>query len=324
MRLLIIKTTSLGDLVHMLPALTEAASAIPGLRVDWVAEEGFAPVPMLHPAVERVIPVAMRRWRKKPFSLAVRREWGEFIESLRCEKYDLVLDSQGLAKSAFLALFAHGPRAGLDFASAREPLASLVYRYRFAVPRELHAITRNRLLTAQALGYAMGAEDDFHYGVGAPAAEPPARSERYILCFHGTARAEKEYPESQWSELIGLINAMGYTVVLAWGNPREQARTQRLAAGHDVRILPRMGLNDLAPVVARASGVVGVDTGLMHLAAAFRRPGIGLYPATAPERFGARSEQDAPRIVNLSTQAELLPREAANRLQELLGASQYP
>lgn len=318
MRILVVKTTSLGDLVHMLPALTEAAAAVPGLRADWVAEEGFAAVPAMHPAVDRVIPVALRRWRKAPLSGQVRREWGEFINSLRSESYDLVLDSQGLLKSALLAVLAHGPRAGLDFASAREPLASLVYRFRYPVRPTLHAITRNRLLTAQALGYPMAAESAFSYGVTPPAMDVPGLPERYILALHGTARPEKEYPEADWRELIGHINGMGYAVLLAWGNQRERARAERLAAGRDARVLPRLGLVQLAGVLGGAAGVVGVDTGLMHLAAAFRKPGIGLYPATEPARFGAWSEPGAPEIRNLASAADLVPPEAARRLENLL------
>lgn len=316
MRILVIKTTSLGDLVHMLPAVTEAVAARPGLVVDWVAEEGFAAVPELHPAVRRVIPVALRRWRKSPLSGAVRREWGGFIDSLRSESYDLVLDSQGLLKSALLAVFARGPRAGLNFASAREPLASLVYRFRYAVAPELHAITRNRLLMAQALGYPMGEERAFRYGVAPPAGSPGDLPPQFVLALHGTARPEKEYPEASWQDLINGIHQAGLPVLLPWGNTREHDRATRLAdACPGAKVLPRLGLREMAGVLARASGVVGVDTGLMHLAAAFRKPGVGLYPATPPERFGAWSEHDAPRIENISSSAGLSAENVARSLQ---------
>ncbi len=319
MRILIVKTTSLGDLVHMLPALTEAAAALPGLRADWLAEDGFAAVPALHPAVDRVIPVALRRWRKSPLSGEVRREWGEFITSLHSENYDLVLDSQGLLKSALLAVFAHGPRAGLDFASAREPLASLVYRNRYPVRPELNAITRNRALTAQALGYAMAAENTFSYGVVPLVVGGVDLPETFVLALHGTARLEKEYPEADWLELIGRLGAAGLPVLLPWGNERERARAERLAAAcPGARVLPRLTLAEMAAVLGQASAVVGVDTGLMHLAAAFRKPGIGLYPATPPARFGAWSEPGAPAIENLADRADLTPNKVAGRLEKLL------
>ena len=318
MRVLVVKTTSLGDLVHMLPALTEAVEALPGLRFDWVAEEGFVSIPAMHPAVDTVIPVAMRRWRRTPWSAGVRREWKLFIGSLRSERYDLVVDAQGLLKSALLAVCARGPRAGLNFASAREPLASLVYRFRYTVPRRLHAITRNRLLMAQALGYPMASESSFGYGVSAPAqmAESPGR---FVLALHGTARPEKEYPEAAWLDLIRELNAAGFAVVMPWGNERERERAERLAsAGPETQVLPRLELSRLAEVLAQATAVVGVDTGLMHLAAAFRKPGVGLYPATPPERFGALSEPGAPGIVNLSRPDDLVPVRVAERLVGLL------
>lgn len=310
--------TSLGDVVHMLPALTEAAAQVPGLRADWVVEEGFAAIPSWHPAVSRVLPVAIRRWRKRPFDPAVRAEFGVFRAQLRETRYDLVLDAQGLIKSAAIALLAHGPRAGLDRASAREPLASLTYARRYAAPRALHAITRNRLLTAQALGYAAGAEADIRYGVQAPAgaADLPAR---YLVALHGTARAEKEYPEAAWLDLLARLDL---PVLLPWGDAAEQARAERLASHlPNVRVLPRLDLAQLGGILAGACAVIGVDTGLMHLAAAFRRPGVGLYPATPPERFGARAEPGAPALINLSDPAAIAPARVAETLAHLLDSA---
>ncbi|MBI5329646.1 MAG: lipopolysaccharide heptosyltransferase I [Betaproteobacteria bacterium] len=318
MRILIVKMTSLGDVVHMLPALTEAAACIPNLSADWVVEDAFAILPAWHPAVARVLPVALRRWRKRPFDATVRAEFGAFRQQLREARYDLILDSQGLLKSAAIALLAQGPRAGLDRASAREPLASLTYARRYRAPRALHAITRNRLLTAQALGYAPGAEADIRYGVAPPATEAglPAR---YLVALHGTARAEKEYPEAAWLDLLARLDL---PVLLPWGNDAEKARAERLAARlPNVRVLPRLDLAQLGGILAGARAVIGVDTGLMHLAAAFRRPGVGLYPATPPERFGARAEPDAPALINLADPAAIAPARVAETLAHLLDSA---
>ena len=130
MRVLLIKTSSLGDVIHALPALTDAARAIPGIKFDWVVEEGFAEIPTWHPAVGKVIPVAIRRWRKNLWQTIKSGEWRRFKQSVRSTKYDLVIDAQGLFKSALPAMLAHGPRAGLDRASAREPLSALLYQRR--------------------------------------------------------------------------------------------------------------------------------------------------------------------------------------------------
>lgn len=332
MRILIVKMSSLGDVVHMLPALTEAARHVPGLRADWLVEEAFAAIPAWHPAVARSIPVALRRWRRAPFAATTRAEFRHFRTVLNTQHYDLVLDSQGLIKSAAVSLLASGPRAGQDFASARESLACLAYGRRFAAPRNLHAIARNRLLTAQALGYRMGDEADLHYGMSLPLSHVPVRTgmtgvtsyaQPACVVLHGTARAEKEYPEADWIALLRHIHAQsGITCLLPWGNPREQARAQRLAAAvPGAQVLPKLGLSELSGVIASAVGVIGVDTGLMHLAAALGRPGVALYPATPPGLYGVRCEPGAPPIVNLAVASELAPAFAADRFMKTLQPS---
>ncbi len=320
MHLLIIKMTSLGDVVHLLPALTEAASQVPGLRADWVVEEGFAAIPGWHPAVGRVIPSALRRWRRSLGQSGIWAEMASFRHAIQAEQYDLVLDAQGLIKSALVARLAHGPRAGLAWGSARESLACLAYARRYPAPRELHAITRNRLLMAQALGYPMGAEGELRYGLAAPAPfQVAGLAADYVVCLHGTARVEKEYPEPHWVDLLARIGALGLGVALPWGNEREKARAERLAATLPTAVvLPRLGLSELGGLITAARGVIGVDTGLMHLAAAFRKPGIGLYPATPPARFGAYAEADAPALINLSRPEELAPEAVAAAFERLL------
>jgi len=111
MRLLIVKTSSLGDVIHTLSAVSDAAAASPGLVCDWLVEEAYREVPAWHPAIRRVIPCALRRWRRAPLAAWRSGEWSRFRADLRQDAYDLVLDSQGLIKSAFLAIQARGPVA---------------------------------------------------------------------------------------------------------------------------------------------------------------------------------------------------------------------
>ena len=317
MRILIIKMTSLGDVVHMLPALTDAAARLPGLSVDWIVEENFAAIPELHPAVGRITPIALRRWRKTPLSASVRREIGSFTASLRKERYDLIIDSQGLIKSAAVGMLARGVRCGYSAASAREPLASLFLQKRVSVEKNIAAIQRNRLLMAGAIGYQIADDAPLYYGIRsapAPADELPAR---YLLALHGTARREKEYPLADWKVLIERCSQAGWPVVLPWGNAREHQRAEQLAA-HGGTVLPALGLRKLATIVASCQGVVGVDTGLMHLAAALRKPGIGLYPSTAISRFGVLCEPNAPLIANYCETADLEPERVSERLLALL------
>ena len=296
MKLLLIKTSSLGDLVHCFPALTDAQAALPNLRVDWVAEENLCTLPLLHPAVQRVIPFALRRWRKTPFAKKVRSEFHSFKQALGQGSYDLVLDAQCLLKSAWITRLAQAPSAGLDWRSAREPLASLFYQHRYTVARELHAITRNRLLFAQALGYRLANDAPVHYGVNAQT----AAESKTILCLHGTARAEKEWPEEHWIALANQLTQAGLTPVFPAGSSREAERAARIvSACFGATQLPSMSLADLIPQLQHSRAIIGVDTGLLHLGAALRKPCIGIYTATNPAQYGALAEPSAPPIINL-------------------------
>ncbi len=326
MHILLVKTSSLGDLVHMLPALSDAAKVIPGLRVDWVAEESFAAVPVWHPAVACVIPVAIRRWRKTLFSKATWHELGAARTAMRENHYDAVIDTQGLLKSAFLARLARGAHWGYDRHSIREPLAALAYNWRASVSRDLHAIERNRRLLAAALGYVM---DDLplDYGVGANSFAQGQAGVRmnshlhsaYVLALHGTSRVDKEWPESNWITVGHALAQHGRTLLLPWGNAREKERAEGIAAAvATAQVLPRQGLDALAAIIARADAVLGVDTGLMHVAAALRKPGLALFPATLPALTGVRCEIDAPQIASLTPQDDLSAEAVLARLLAVL------
>ena len=286
MRVLLIKTSSLGDVVHTLPALTDAARAIPGIQFDWVVEEGFAEIPAWHPAVAQVIPVAIRRWRKHLWKTLKNGEWARFKQRLGETRYDLVIDAQGLLKSAWLTRYVNAPVAGLDRDSARESLASRFYDHRYAVPREQHALERTRQLFGQALGYvrpvALG-----DYGLNR-AQLADAQPQPYLLFLHGTTWASKHWPEADWRQLAEQMSAQGWAVRLPWGNEVEKARAERIAAGiENAAVLPRLNLAGVAKVIAGASACVAVDTGLGHLAAALDVPSISLYGPTLPGRVGA-------------------------------------
>lgn len=288
MRVLIVKTSSMGDVLHTLPALTDAQQAIPGIRFDWVVEEGFAQIPSWHAAVDRVIPVAIRRWRKAWFSAPVKAERKAFREAVQAEKYDAIIDAQGLVKSAALVTrLARGIKHGMDWQSAREPLASLFYNQRHSVPKQQHAVERTRELFALSLGYSKPrAQGDYaiaqHF-----LNHLNADAGQYAVFLHATTRDDKHWPEANWRELIGLLAASGIRIKLPWGAPHEEARAKRLAEGFEyVEVLPRMSLEEVARVLAGAKFVVSVDTGLSHLTAALDRPNITLYGPTDPGLIG--------------------------------------
>ncbi len=285
-RVLLVKTSSLGDVVHNLPVVSDLMAMQPALTIDWVVEEAFAAIPRLHPHVSRVLPVAVRRWRRAPWRSDVRAEICRFLSDLRSVNYDAVIDTQGLLKSAWISRAAHGDRHGLDWSSSREPLAWF-YNRTHRVPWGQHAVERNRSLAAQTMGYAI--TTPARYGISAAAQEFAWLSGRapYALLLHATSAERKLWPEANWVELGRKLALRGAACVLPWGAEAERLRSERLAKQIPQAIVPaRMDIAALAALLAGAQAVVGTDTGLTHLAGALEVPTIGLYCATDPAATG--------------------------------------
>jgi heptosyltransferase-1 len=281
--ILFIKTSSLGDLVHHMPALTEARARRPDARFAWLVEEAFVPLVRLHPAVDHVVPVAWRRWRKSLAAPATLREVGASLKAIRAERYDEIVDSQGLLRSALIARVAHGRRHGYDRKSIREPLASPFYDVRHMVSRALHAVERNRVITGMALGYTPQGAPDF----GLDRARLGGQGPRYAVLLHATARREKEWAEANWIALGMALTREGYELVLPWGSFAEKARADRMAAFLPrARVPERQPLDSVARLMAGAELAIGVDTGLMHLAAALSVPLVAIFSGSRPELTG--------------------------------------
>ena len=288
MKVLLIKTSSMGDIIHTLPALTDASLSIPGISFDWVVEEAFAEIPSWHPAVDKIIPVAIRRWRKSIIKTMTSGEWCRFSENLKDRQYDATIDAQGLLKSAFLTKLAKGSSFGFDKSSAKEPLASYFYKHPQNVCKDQHAVERIRQLLAQSLNYQAPIHkgrfslDEKHFDSSNYANKP------YVVFIHSTTRVEKSWPERYWCDLASIINKTGYKVLLPWGNHKEKERAKRISlSSKDAEVLPEMNLSSLAGVLAGANGIVAVDTGLGHLSAALGKPTVSLYSITNPDRIGA-------------------------------------
>ena len=295
-RVLFVKLSSLGDVVHNFPAVSDLVAHLPGAHVAWAVEEAYAGLVRLHPSVAEAIPVGLRRWKRAwlhPSSWlqmrAVKRAMGR-------GHWDYVIDTQGLVKSATVARWARGPRFGGDRSSAREALAARGYDVRLRVPRALHAVERNRLLTAQVFGY--GIESPARYGIAAPDLELPWLGARpYAVLLHAASHERKRWPEGRWIELGRRLEAHGLACVLPGGTDAEREAARILASEIPQAIAaPALSLPEAAALLARAVAVCGVDTGLTHLAAALGTPTVGLYVATRPELTGLH----APRAINLT------------------------
>ncbi len=281
MKVLLVKTSSLGDVIHALPAVTEALSKFRDLQIDWLVEEKFRDIPDRHEGVHEVIPVAIRRWRSDWISA-----WPEvkaLIKRLRSTQYDRVIDSQGLLKSALITSFANGETHGYDRDSIRESVACLFYGKKHAVDKKQHAIHRQKQLLAASLGYR--SNENIDCGLATPTSK-----KKTIMLLHGTTWPSKEWPESAWTELANLIRQDGFEVMAPSGNEQERERATRILGGR-AGLLDRLPLGDLMSEMQRCAGAVAVDTGLGHLAPALGVPVVGLYGSTSPGLTGILGRQ---------------------------------
>ena len=287
MRLLIVKTSSMGDVVHATPVVADVLRAHPAAQVDWLVEPRFAAIPRLHPNVQQVFELPWRRWRSQLFKGSTWQAMKALRQQLRAQRYDLVLDLQGLLKSALWARQAGAPLSGYDRASIREPLAALLYDQTAAVPRNLQAVQRNRSLAAAHLGYTLpvaglpdlggaapGSCPDFGLRAPAPGWVPKSR---YAVLIPNASRAEKLWPERHWVAVGRRLLEQGWMPVVLWGSEAEQTLAERIAAGCEGDVPPFLTVGEMAAVLAGAQQVVGLDTGFTHLAAALGRPTLGVY-----------------------------------------------
>jgi heptosyltransferase-1 len=282
--------------IHALPVVSDIVHARPGASVDWVVEEGFSALPRLHPGVRNVLPVALRRWRGSVWLPSTWREWRAARRAVRAARYDRVIDLQGLMKSAWITRWAHGPVAGFDRESAREPGAVRYYQHTFAVARSLHAIERNRLLAAQALGYPLAGPPRFALKVPAlsdPALRALSTRAPYAVLLTNASRPTKLWPAQAWRAVETELAQRGLRSILVWGSSAEEVATRERAAGmHAADVAPRASLDQLAALLAGARITIGIDTGLTHLAAAVGAPTIGVFCDYDPRLVGISG--DAP------------------------------
>jgi heptosyltransferase I len=282
--ILFVKTSSLGDVIHQMPAVTEARRHYPDAHFSWAVEEAFAPLVALHPAVNEVIPVAWRRWRHHILSVSARREIRRMLRTLRARRYDAIVDTQGLARSAIIARLARGKRHGYDLESVRERFAAHLYDLHHAVPRSRHAVARNVALTSLALGYTPRGPLD--YGLDRRAIAEAVVSP-YAIALHASAQERKLWPEQSWIELGHALRARAPRLLFPWGTATERARSERIVAllPHG-RVPDRRPLDAMARLIAGASFVVGVDTGILHLAAALGVPLVAIFTGSEPGLTG--------------------------------------
>jgi len=286
-RILLVKTSSMGDLVHNMPMIADIRAHFPEAMIDWVAEESFVEIARMNSEIDRVIPVSMRRWKR---NLGQRQTWRDFFafkRTLRSHRYDAILDTQGLLKSAMICHWANGPSHGQDKNTARESVAARIYTHAYDIPRNMHAVERNRLLAAKALGYALPHTPP-EYNLHLPETVLPFfPAAVYALALHGTSRDEKLWPETHWIDFCNRIAGKYPQILLPWGNDAERLRAERIASQvPHAMVLPRLNLTQLAHLIQKSKVVVGLDTGLMHLGVGLGVPTLAIFCNTDLAQVG--------------------------------------
>ena len=314
MKVLIVKTSSMGDVIHTFPAVEDARRARPDIVFDWCVEEAFAPIVALHPVVKTIHTVAIRRWRKNLLAGKTWREARALRRALRDGNYDLVIDAQGLLKSALVAKQAGSPIAGFDRASAKESSAAAFYDHRYGVPRNLHAIERTRRLFGLALDY----EPDLatlDSGIAPSAASDPKKT---AFLLHGTSREDKKWPVENWIETARLLVASGMTPVTTWSNERERTVAEAIAAAiPETLLVEKKPLAEIAPLIGKSALVIGADTGLTHLASAYGLPTVAIFLTTQPGLTGPRGPFSSTLLAESC--GCVTPEEAVAEAERLLG-----
>ena len=305
-RILIVKTSSLGDVIHCLPVVNDILQHAQEAHIDWVVEESFAEIPHMHAGVNQVFTVAMRRWKNQLFSKNTWSEINEFKKLIKQNQYDAIIDTQGLLKSALITKEACGVKHGYDKNSIREPLASWFYDKTYTISYQQHAVTRNRALCAMSLGYTtpLNAPD---YGI-TPANDASAirmdigLQASYIVALHGTSRDSKLWPIENWIDLGRELAKQNLKLALPWANEAELARANAIASqlknaqANNCIVLPKLSIAQIANIISNAKAAIGVDTGLSHLAAALNIPTIAIYTDTNPALTGVMGGAFKPAI----------------------------
>jgi heptosyltransferase-1 len=305
MHILIIKTSSMGDIIHCLPVVNDILAHYPKAQIDWVVEDSFADIPRMHPSINQVISVAIRRWRKSILNKATWNEINAFKHSLI--QYDAVVDCQGLTKSALISLLTKGIRHGFDWHSGRDPFASLFYNRNYKVSLKQDAVSRNRALSALALGYAIPSSAPLYGVSNQPQATPKSLvlPSEYIVGLHGTSRDSKLWPIAHWIQLGKKLAQKNLILLLPWASNAEHQRANEISSKLDNAIvLPKLNISELASVIAQAQVAIGVDTGLTHLAAALNIPTIALFTDSNPALNGVIAGENILAI-NLGNVAQV-------------------
>ena len=315
MKILIVKLSSIGDIIHTFPAIIDAKRHISDLTIDWLVDENFESIPKLlnysknNQIVNQIISIPLRKTKKK---IKYITSFLSNLLKLRSQKYDLIIDAQGLLKSALIAKYIKSTKlVGFNWSSCREPLASCLYKYKVNIEKQLHAITRIRKLFSLALNYTIDFDKENYIDSGLDKQcflKLPElvvkKIDKYIVFLHGTTWETKYWDNQYWQQLNQLLTTKNIYVVVTFSNSKEQQFVEQLAANsNNVIILPQMNIEQIACMLANASAVVAVDTGFAHLTGALNTPIVTIYGATCTYKSAVAGNNS----INLQSQYHCSP-----------------
>lgn len=288
MKVLLVKMSSMGDVLHTLPAITDLKAYHSALELHWVIEANFAHLAQWHSGVDHIIPIEQRKWLAQP-SWHSYQQWRRWKHQLQQTHYDVVIDAQGLLKSALIARAARThqgkPAQRHGFDAPREPLAKLAYHHRHKINSDQHAVTRTRQLFAQTLGYAVTTTP--HFGIQ-PYFTNAQASAASVVLIPGTTWHTKHWHFAHWVSLAQELIQKQLPVYVIWGSAQEKALAEALQA-----LVPevcfsaqRASIEAVAQQLQNARAVVGVDTGFTHIAGALGVPTLALYGPTSSKKVG--------------------------------------
>ena len=319
MKVLIIKLTSMGDLMHALPALTDAVKVNKEISFDWVVDENFSSVPKWHPNVDQVITTNHRTWKKQIFNQNSREAFKRSLKKINNSHYDVVVDMQNNIKSSFISALCNFDVHGMDASSVRELPAHWSYKHLYKIPKQLHAISRQRLLLSNCLNYKIN-EKIIDYGITKTNFDKPKVNlpNRYVVLVHNASKANKLWPIKYWQEIINNLHTLGFSCVLPSGNKSEFHRAQKIStcSPHAYALEP-MPLNNIAFIMDSSQGSICSDTGLAHLAALVGIPSITMYSVTDHKLIGT-SGKNQKHIVSKNKKMEsIFPQEIFNEFTSM-------
>jgi len=310
----------MGDLMHALPALTDAAKKIPNIEFDWVVDENFSEVPLWHPKVKSIITTNHRSWKKNIFSTSLISELRTIKSRLNNINYDAVVDMQNNLKSAAISFLVKDFVHGLDKASAREYPSHLAYKFTYEISKKNHAISRQRQLLALSLNYEFDIQN-IDYGIQKDKFERPNLElpDKFLFLVHNASWPTKMWSISRWQELIKLINKEGYMAILPSGSTKEFERAQEIASvSEEALAIPTQSLNKTAFIIENATGCICSDTGLAHLSAMLGKPSVTLYSVTDEKLIGTRGNNQSHIISADSQINNITPQRVWDELRLLI------